>query len=108
MSNRSNLVPGIDDLIAAKAPCCVPYMDEAMSPEETKAYIMSFVNDKRIPPYTLFNVFQMSLKAFNASGGTSDLSLLNYDESTGVNSSFYLNGLNLVSTNCDWVSSHHC
>jgi hypothetical protein len=45
-------------------------MDPSMSDEEAKKYILSFINDERIPPKTHFNVFQTTLKLFNGGRGT--------------------------------------
>ena len=71
-------MPSFDDLKLATSSRCVPYMDENLSDEDMRRYMMSFVNDKRIPSDTLFNIFQMTLKLFNTGGGTSPLGLWNH------------------------------
>ena len=70
-------MPIMDELLTARSRQCIPYMDPQMSPEEAKEYILSFVNDQRISPQMMFNLFQTTLKLFNAGGGLCDLSRWN-------------------------------
>jgi hypothetical protein len=67
----------MDRLLDASFSFSVPYMDVSMSHEDVKDYIVSFANDKRIPPTTVFNVFQTTLKLFNGGGGRAPLSRWN-------------------------------
>ena len=62
-------LPNADELIAANSRHSIPYMDSAMDPQEIREYIHSFVDDGRIPSQTLFNLFQTTLRMFNAGGG---------------------------------------
>jgi hypothetical protein len=68
-------VPTMDDLKKAAFSCGIPYMAEDLSHEEMRKYIISFVDDKRIPSNVLFNLFQTTLKLFNTAGGTADSSI---------------------------------
>ncbi|KAH9025411.1 hypothetical protein EDB84DRAFT_1564060 [Lactarius hengduanensis] len=72
----------IDELKKANSPFCLPYMDWAMPEEEIRKYLISFINDKRIPAQTLFNLFQASIKLYNVGGGSRDKGIWDYDPDT--------------------------
>ncbi|KAH9012917.1 hypothetical protein EDB85DRAFT_2158623 [Lactarius pseudohatsudake] len=72
----------IDELKKANSPFCLPYMDWAMPEEEIRKYLISFINDKRIPAQTLFNLFQASIKLYNVGGGSREKGIWDYDPDT--------------------------
>ncbi|KAH9008966.1 hypothetical protein EDB84DRAFT_1571634 [Lactarius hengduanensis] len=69
----------IDELKKAISPYCLPYMDWAMQEEEVREYLTSFINDKRIPTQTLFNLFQTSIKLYNVGGGSRKMGIWDHD-----------------------------
>ncbi|KAH9009309.1 hypothetical protein EDB85DRAFT_1903140 [Lactarius pseudohatsudake] len=69
----------IDELKKAISPFCLLYMDWAMPEEEIRKYLISFINDKRIPLQTLFNLFQTSIKLYNVGGGCRETNIWDYD-----------------------------
>ncbi|KAH8976743.1 hypothetical protein EDB86DRAFT_3110825 [Lactarius hatsudake] len=72
----------IDELKKAESPHCIPYMDWSMPEEDIREYLNSFINDKRIPAQTLFNLFQTSIKLYNVGGGSRKLGIWDYDPET--------------------------
>ncbi|KAI9431151.1 hypothetical protein H4582DRAFT_2085411 [Lactarius indigo] len=72
----------IDALKKARSPHCIPYMDWSMPEEDIREYLTSFINDKRIPTQTLFNVFQTSIKLYNVGGGSRKMAVWDYDPET--------------------------
>ncbi|KAH9023023.1 hypothetical protein EDB83DRAFT_2527341 [Lactarius deliciosus] len=69
----------IDELKKAESPHCIPYMDWSMPEEDIREYLTSFINDKRIPAQTLFNLFQTSIKLYNVGGGSRKWGIWDHD-----------------------------